>query len=569
MATEQSTLTDILTGAKPADATATSTVETASPVPDTATPPPTVTLTPVLPTPTIPPPATATPTPPDLAVFENGIFIYPVPSLFEGDTVTVQVLATVPENINPSEVPVQLLVDDLPIANGTLSGRNLGGNAVGLFAWVWETSAGEHELSVVLDPQDLIVIGDENPDNNLVNVTVPVQPRSVLPAGAQDAEWIVVETEHALIHVVSGTAAARDLEMLKAATDRATDQAIDRLQEQPQNKFDVYFIDRVLGQGGYAGSSMVVSYLDRDYAGGGLHEVLVHEMVHLLDQQFTQHRVPFLVEGVAVWATGGHYKQENLDHRMAALRELGLYVPIAELMDDFYPTQHEIGYLEGAGFINFLVNSYGWPAVREFYAGINPEEGVTTSRLIDQALQRHFNKSLAELETEWTAYLDRIPYGADVEIDLRTTLRYYDTMRRYQLQYDPTAHFLQAWLPFPQELEARNITADLTRHPETEVNITLETMLQSVNTALLAENYNRANAILDSVERVLVSEGLFVDPIAAHHREIVRSLSELGYQVQAIEVNGNQAVVLARTGVGTLLTEVNLALRNRGWVVTN
>ena len=482
---------------------------------------------------------------------------------------TVQVLASVPTNINPAEVAVQLLIDDVSIANGTLNGRNLGGDAVGLFAWVWESDPGDHQLSVILDPQDAIVIGDENPNNNRADLSVPVQPQSALPPDEQGAVWITAETEYANIHAVSGTAAARDLALLQEATDRAAEQAIDRLQEQPQQKFEVYFIDRVLGQGGYAGSSMVVSYLDRDYAGGGLHEVLVHEMIHLLDQQFTQHRVPFLVEGVAVWASDGHYKPENLDHRMAALREIGLYVPIAELIDDFYPAQHEIGYLQGAGFVKYLVDSYGWPAVREFYTGINPDEAGMPSQMIDQALQRHFNKSLEEFEGEWTAYLDRIPYGPEAEIDLATTLRYYDTMRRYQLQYDPTAHFLQAWLPFPQELETRNITADLTRHPETEVNVALETMLQSVNSALMTGNYNRANAILDSVGRVLASQGLFVDPIAAHHLEIVRSLSALGYEVQAIEVIGNQALVLAHSGSNTDLSEVNLVLRNRGWVVTN
>jgi len=562
---EHSSLTDILSAGKPSTAGPV----TSTPVPDTATPPPTITSTPIPPTVTLPPPATATSAPADLAVSPGGVFIYPVPAVYAGDSVTVQVLASVPTNINPAEVAVQLLIDDVSIANGTLNGRNLGGDAVGLFAWVWESDPGDHQLSVILDPQDAIVIGDENPNNNRADLSVPVQPQSALPPDEQGAVWITAETEYANIHAVSGTAAARDLALLQEATDRAAEQAIDRLQEQPQQKFEVYFIDRVLGQGGYAGSSMVVSYLDRDYAGGGLHEVLVHEMIHLLDQQFTQHRVPFLVEGVAVWASDGHYKPENLDHRMAALREIGLYVPIAELIDDFYPAQHEIGYLQGAGFVKYLVDSYGWPAVREFYTGINPDEAGMPSQMIDQALQRHFNKSLEEFEGEWTAYLDRIPYGPEAEIDLATTLRYYDTMRRYQLQYDPTAHFLQAWLPFPQELETRNITADLTRHPETEVNVALETMLQSVNSALMTGNYNRANAILDSVGRVLASQGLFVDPIAAHHLEIVRSLSALGYEVQAIEVIGNQALVLAHSGSNTDLSEVNLVLRNRGWVVTN
>src|SRR5690606_17384692 len=201
------------------------------------------------------------------------------------------------------------------------------------------------------------------------------------------------------------------------------------------------------------------------YVGNGLHEVLTHEITHLIDQQFAHHAVVFLSEGVAVWATGGHYKQENLDQRMAALRTAGLYVPLTDVINNFYPVQHEIGYLEGAGFINYLVAQYGWPAVRAFYGDVTPDESNTLAGAVDLALQRHFGRGLHQIEQEWTGYLDRLPYGADVTRDLLTTVRYYDLMREYQLQYDPTAHFLQAWLPYPHELENRGITADLTRRP--------------------------------------------------------------------------------------------------------
>jgi hypothetical protein len=44
---------------------------------------------------------------------------------------------------------------------------------------------------------------------------------------------------------------------------------------------------------------MVVSYVDRRYAGGGLHELLVHEATHILDQQFAPQRISFLAEGLA------------------------------------------------------------------------------------------------------------------------------------------------------------------------------------------------------------------------------------------------------------------------------
>ncbi len=572
---------ELAVATEPAPLTETGSPASASPTSGATTQPPTSTIVPSpVPTDTAIPPSptattaatpTETPAPADLSIAPEGVFIHPVPELYAGDLATVQVVATVPDGIAPSDVQVYLLLNDERIAMGTLNGRNLGGDALGLFAWVWDTTdfTGEQQLSVVLDPNDAIFAGDEDPDNNRVDLAVAVLDADEQPAAMQDATWITSETEHAVIHVVSGTAAARDITLLEAATDKAAEQAIAQLQEEPDEKFDVYFVDRVLGQGGYASSALVVSYLDRDYAGGGLHEVLVHEIVHLLDQEFAHHRVPFLVEGVAVWATGGHYKPENLDQRMAALREVGRYVPLAELIDDFYPTQHEVGYLEGAGLINYLVSQYGWPAVRAFYADVSPNEGESLSSAVDRSLQRQFNKNLATVESEWTAYLDRIPYGREVESDLLATLRYYDVMRRYQLQYDPTAHFLQAWLPFPQEVESRNITADLTRHPEEEVNIALETMLAAVDSALLAGNYNRANALLDSIERVLASDGLFVDPIASDYLEIVQMLSALGFRVQAIEIDANESHVLARDGNSLTLQNLSMVLRNQNWVLLN
>lgn len=569
VSTEPAAITE---AASPASASPTSGVEVQPPT-STNIPPPAPTDTAVLPSPTVTssPTPTETPAPADLSIGPDGVFVHPVPVLYAGDMVTVQVVATVPASIVPGDVQVYLLLDDERIAAGTLGGRNLGGDALGLFAWVWDTTdfTGEHQLSVVLDPSDAITIGDEDPDNNRLDVPVSVLDADEQSPAAQDATWITSETQYAVIRAVSGTAAARDMALLEAATDRAAEQAIAQLQEEPEAKFDVYFVDRVLGQGGYASSALVVSYLDRDYAGGGLHEVLVHEIVHLLDQEFAHHRIPFLVEGVAVWATGGHYKQENLDQRMAALREVGLYVPLAELIDDFYPTQHEIGYLQGAGFVNYLVTQFGWPAVRSFYADVSPNEGESLSAAVDRGLQRHFNKDLATVENEWTSYLDRIPYSRDVESDLLVTVRYYNLMRSYQLQYDPTAHFLQAWLPFPQEVESRNITADLTRHPEEEVNITLETMLTAVDSALVAGNYNRASALLDSIERVLASDGLFLDPIASDYLEIVQQLSALGFRVQAIEINANESRVLARDGNSLALQDLSLVLRNENWVLLN
>jgi len=99
--------------------------------------------------------------------------------------------------------------------------------------------------------------------------------------------------------------------------------------------------------------------------------------------------------------------------------------------------------------------------------------------------------------------------------------------------------------------------------------VALETMLQAADSALRNGNYDRANALLDSVERVLTNGGVFHDPIASHYLGIVRKVSGLGYYVQAIEVNGNEAIVTVHNNISLNLSQLNLVLRGQGWILTN
>ncbi|HSM57565.1 MAG TPA: hypothetical protein VK879_15540 [Candidatus Sulfomarinibacteraceae bacterium] len=517
---------------------------------------------------------TAPPPPPeggDLSLSAEDVFLYPVPEIYDGDVVTFYVMANVPDIIEPGAVSVQIDVGDHLTLPGALTGRNLAGDAVALFAWSWDTQgmAGEHEVTVTLDPDDTITVGDENPDNNQVVLTVPVHPPQARPWPEANQSWVTAEIECCVLRVVSDTAAHRDLEQLKQTAQQAVDQASERLQVQPESKIDIYLIDRVIGQGGYARSNVVISYLDRNYAGGGLHEVLVHETVHLLDRQFAPNRIPFLAEGLAVWAAGGHYKQENILQRVKGLREAGLYVPLHDVIDNFYDHQHEIGYLEAAGLIDYIVRRYGWETVRNFYSDVVPQGREDHSATVERSLQLHLGRSLAQFEEEWLREVDAAPRDPAAANDLLTTIRYYDVMRDYQLLYDPTAHFLKAWLPFPQELEQRQLTADLTRHPTDQINVTLEVMLYAVDQALMEGEYNRANVILDSVERALANNGNFVDPLGANYQEIVSKLSGLGLEVHSVELRGNEAVVLISEGNRTRLRTLTMALKNQNWVLLN
>ena len=86
----------------------------------------------------------------------------------------------------------------------------------------------------------------------------------------------------------------------------------------------VTLMPRVLGQGGFASSEMYISFLDRNYAGNMLEMVLHHEMVHILDNRLGgEMRPTILIEGLAVYLSGGHYKLEDLIPRAAALLRYG------------------------------------------------------------------------------------------------------------------------------------------------------------------------------------------------------------------------------------------------------
>lgn len=527
------------------------------------------------------PSATATAVPPatatagseegDLSLHADDVFIYPVPRLYSGDSVTFRVLPHVPEQVSPADVTVRIKVEDRISLEGTLSSQSLTGEPAGLFSWAWETQGevGNYQVTITLDPEDRITNGDANPENNEVTLTVPVLPATSRPAREREAAWITTNSACCTIHVVSGTAAHRDLNQLKPMVDRAVQQAAERLGEQPQEEINLYFVDRVIGQGGYAGSSMVISYLDRNYVGNGVYEVLVHETVHLLDRQFAPNRIPFLTEGLAVWATGGHYKQENIDQRLVALRQTDLYIPLRELVNNFYEHQHEIGYLQAAGFISFLIDTYGWDYVRAFYSDVSVAEGDVPAIALDATLQAHFGRTLSEVEIAWMRYLDTLTPDPAVRADVLATVRYYNVMRSYQLLYDPTAHFLQAWLPFPQELEQRQLTAEMIRHPDDEINVTLEVMLYAVDQAIRAGNYRGANVILDSVERALANDGLFQDPLGVQYQKIVQKLSGLGFEVHQIDMSGNRATVQATEGRRIYLTPLSMLLHGEAWVLLN
>ena len=505
----------------------------------------------------------------DLAITAEDIQLFPIPKIISGDRVSFQVQPYVPKELTIENVAVDIYVDGQVVSADTLGWRNWAGRAQGVYEWVWDSSGqpGQHEIRVVLDGQNLIHEGDEDQTNNEATFAIRVGKSSERPLEERDASWITSETDCCVVHAVTRTAAYRDFPELLSLLDSAVSEASSRINEFPEDKLNVYFIERTIGQGGYAGSEMVVVYNDRPYIGGELYELLVHESVHIIDRQFAPQRTKFLAEGVAVWVAGGHYQKQDLQQRAAALLAINEYVPLAELANDFYPAQHEIGYLEAGAFVDYLVGRYGWPEVREFYSNTSLSDGPTEADALDANLQRYFGSSLAGIEAAWLAELAALSPSEDEIADLQTTILYYETARAYQTVHDPTAYFRTAWLPHPADVIETGNAADFMRQPDKEENFTVELMLRSAYDAKGERDFGRANVLLESLERYLAQEGATVDPLVASYQNIVHTAVAFGYEPQRVTLAGETAEVLATTATGNRLFNLDLELQRGDWIL--
>ena len=400
------------------------------------------------PTPTLAPTLTVTPS--DLWIDPSGIQVHPDGGLYSGDVLSFRIEARNGSDQDLSRVPVVVdwgfgqitgTIDHLP---GGDSGR------VDL-AWAWDTAgvAGAQSITVTVDPRN--ATGDPDPTNNVA--AIPIDLATDRPAGEIDAEWQTATSACCTFHFVSGTAAARDIDTIRQTADEAFAYVEERLGARRRNRVDVYLLSRVLGHGGFAGETIAISYLDRNYAPGGLPEVFRHEGTHVLDRRIVDGERPvFLVEGFATYVTGGHFKIEPLPQRAATLLRLNGYIPLRDLADDFYASQHETGYLEASAFIDYLVQREGFDRFLDLYDGMQRRPGESDADLIDREMQAAYGVGLDGMEAEWLAHLRTLDDEPQLR-DLSVTIAFYDTLRRYQRALDPSAYFRSVWLPDIRQAE--------------------------------------------------------------------------------------------------------------------
>jgi hypothetical protein len=413
--------------------------------------------------------------------------------LYVGDQVSFEVL---PPSSAPGALAVRLSQGEKSLGETNFEPFGLENRRQATFYWAWDTrglAAGDYTLTFTLLP-----------GGASWNETFSLHPAAEVPAPEPNARWETVETDCCVLHYIRGTQAETDLESLKISAETEAADVEARLGLQRGKKIPITFLPRVLGHGGFTSDAIYVSYLAQNYAGKNARQVLHHEMVHWLDSQVPSGLRPsILQEGLAVYLSGGHFKPEPILPRAAALPGLGWYTPLRQLANNFYLSQHETSYTEAAALIDYLITTYGKDEFDTFYRKIQPAPDGSQASALEAALQAHFHLSLAELDQNFLDFLRRQPVDETARTDLRLTVAYYDTVRRYQQLLDPSAYFLTAWLPNPAEMRQRGIVADFLRHPQALLNRQIETRLVAADANLQAGNYPQVEAELNLINRWL------------------------------------------------------------------
>ncbi len=427
--------------------------------------------------------------------------IHPDGPRYVGDQISFEVFS--PTLFETSQKTISISFAGKPLAEKSFEQHAIGQRKQATFPWVWNTSglsAGDYTLNFALLP-----------DGIRWEEKVTLRPASELPAAEKNAHWETTETTCCIIHTISGTDAANDITPLKEMVDAQAADVESRMGTHLTDKIPITFLPRTIGHGGFTSDAIYVTYMHKNYAGGTTLQVTHHEMVHWVDGKLGSagFRPTILQEGLAVYLSNGHFKVEPIVPRGAAILELGWYIPLSKLADSFYFSQHETSYTEAAALISYMVKTYGWENFNSFYRDIHPAQDGSDAKALDNALQIHFSISLDTLEQNYLAFLRNQTGDNTAQTDMRLTVAFYDTVRRYQMKLDPSAYFLNAWLPDAPSMRQRGIVTDFLRHPDTGINRQIEALLVSGDANLRSGNYpltevyiRAANLLLDVYERI-------------------------------------------------------------------
>ncbi len=438
------------------------------------------------------------------ALSADSIRVYPS-DLFPNDIYSVDVVPQIPLHFTHT-LTMTVTFPDGTARQQTIEPTGLDGKQRARFTWVNQVPKGTSliTLTLALDmPKGLFTYG---PSTVTMTTPIKVLPIALLHPPEPQARWVVTQTAGFRVYYVTGTKAERDLVYILSEADKAYNHITGFLGEYKQF-VDIYVLDRVVGQGGYASSDWVaISYPDRAYSPIDLGPLLRHELTHRLDAAIGCAEAPaFLREGLAVLLAGGHYREEPIIRKASTVLSNGYMIPISRLLTDFYVYQHEVAYLEAAAFVAYIEQVYGWEGIETLCTASSTSEGTDLEKM-NTAVQALANTDFDIFVDQYRLWLSQQPLTTVDRELFEYELQLMELMRAYQLIYDPAAHFLEGILFSPAEGKRKDIVADFVRGPNTEEAIAIELLLSAGQDAITRQDAQFLSTIIDMLETVLIDD---------------------------------------------------------------
>ncbi len=386
--------------------------------------------------------------------------------------------------------------------------------------------------------------------------------------------WLTRATAHFRLFALPHSAAARDLDQLALIAEDGYQHAATLLPPTSAISVSVYLVPRVFWQGGVAyGSSgpLIISHLDRNYTAISPWNYLTHETIHALGASIlpAENEVGGLLgEGIAVYATSGHYGIEPYNSWVSAIVRSPNYVPLCVLRNDFYAAQHEIAYLEAASYSDFLIATYGLDVFTHMYKLQAPQRGHadidsdTFCKSDNERIATPLQKTNAELEQEWRNWLTQQPASSTDRRAVSLQTHFFDTMRSYQERFDPPAR----QLPPPPSDWTNEIRQSMSSAPSDTTAVVLETMLFATRQALLRMDNDRAESLLKIIDTAIAQGSLPTDPLTSRYNEIVGLFIHTNYVPIQLDVDAEQAHAIVQLPDHTLF-QADLVYGITGWRV--
>ncbi len=452
---------------------------------------------------------------PALPLVELDLWAFPGPDHYEGDVLTFQVPIGGFGDYSIGEIAIS--VDGVRLdVEATLRGDPLLGDVL-VFpnAFSTDNEVGGHWVEVT---------GQLVPEREIdITQRIVVRPAAGRPRQEVETRWAVERALCCNVTYLVGSAAERDLDEVVELIDESARQAEEHFGlELP--RVDFVLIDRLWGNGGYAGDEVVVSYLDRDYSpgrGSTFRQTVLHELAHAITDQI-EHATPWpLLEGTAVQFAGGHFKPEPLGPRARALDERGELPPLVELFTSFREMQHESRYVAAGALVDYLVETYGFPKFVDLF---DSNFDLAGSEWLDAAVRQALGIDLMALQagfTDWLAGQDPSTQSRDLAL----TIALQEARRAFQGAYDPYPSFFA----FPSVTETGEDALAM-RDPRSPRLVAVEALIGYAQDLIISGDLAAAAVAVSEVERV-VAEGTVGVGLSADFLEVAEALDDTGYEL--------------------------------------